>query len=433
MNWRKIKVDFFWASCSHFVSKLVGFLVIIILTRYLDKGKMGEFFFAASLSSFFAIFTELGTNQYLIREVSEKPKDAIRHLSDILSIRLPIQCVVFLLLITFSITFKSSIFKTVFLTSIYIFLEELYYSFGAFFLGLKNVYYRAVTLISAKLLLASLILLVIKKNASLTTILLCYNFSNSFLIGISLYLVWKKYGPFRLSIKWDEGRRIIRDSLPFFILSVLTLVHFKFDTIMLGFMRPYSKVATYEAGFKLLEVSQVVIRPVHMVFFPIISGLASHQNWEKIKSLLKKTLWVTGLFGIIITAVVLTSAELIVNLVFGINYDETSVVIEILFLSTPILYMGFVGVFFASALHIEKMAGWIMLVGLVSNITLNAIGIPWFGIIGAAWASVISQTVITVWLTKLNIKTLQTNRDMNNFSAVPVLWKKNRLKNTIQK
>ena len=421
MNRRKIKVDFFWASCSHFVSKLVGFLVIIILTRYLDKSKMGEFFFAASLSSFFAIFTELGTNQYLIREVSEKPNDAIRHLSDIVSIRLPIQGVVFLLLSAFTIIFKSSIFKTVCLTSIYIFLEELYFSFGAFFLGLKKVYHRAVTLISAKLLLASLILLVIKKNASLTTILICYNFANFFLVGIAFYLVWKKYGPFRLNIKWDEGRRIIKNSLPFFILSVLALVHFKFDTIMLGFMRPYSAVATYEAGFKLLEVSQFVIRPVRMVFFPIIVGLAANQNWEQIKSLFKKTLWITGSFGVIITAVVLTSAELIVTLVFGVNYDKTAVVIEILFLSAPILYMGFVSIFFASALHIEKMAGWIMLVGVVSNIILNAIGIPWLGVIGAAWASVISQTIITVWLIRLTVKTLQTNRDKNNFTALPIL------------
>jgi O-antigen/teichoic acid export membrane protein len=190
---------------------------------------------------------------------------------------------------------------------------------------------------------------------------------------------------------------------------------------MLGFMRPYSAVASYEAGFKLLEVSQFAIRPVHMVFFPIIAGMAAHQNWEQIKSLLNITLWITGSFGIIITAVVLTLADPIIKLIFGQNYHETAMVIKILFLIVPILYMGFVSTFFSSALHIEKMAGWIMLIGVVLNIILNAIGIPLLGIIGAAWASVISQAIITVWLIRLNVKTLQMNRDRNNFNALPIL------------
>ena len=62
-----------------------------------------------------------------------------------------------------------------------------------------------------------------------------------------------------------------------------------------------------------------------------------------------------------------------------------------------------------------------MLVGVVSNIILNAIGIPWLGVIGAAWASVISQTIITIWLIRLTVKILQTNRDKNNFTALPIL------------
>ena len=158
-----------------------------------------------------------------------------------------------------------------------------------------------------------------------------------------------------------------------------------------------------------------------MVFFPIIAGLTANQNWGQIKSLLNKILWITGSFGIIITAVVLTLADPIINLIFGQNYHETAMVIKILFLIVPILYMGSVGIYFSSALHIEKMAGWIMLIGVATNIILNAIGIPLLGIAGAAWASVISQTIITVWLIRLNVKVLQMNSDRNNYKALKIL------------
>jgi O-antigen/teichoic acid export membrane protein len=406
MDKQKIKVDLILATGTSFFAKLVGYIIITILVRYLTKDEMGAFFFAATLATIFALISTLGTNQYLIREVSEKPEGSITHLSQVLSLRLLLQVLLLLILNCFVLLTTPDIILTVFLTSIYIFLDHLYYSFGSYFLGLRQVIYWAITQISTKLLLAVLVIFSVNFNASLILILLCYILANTFLILLSALLVWVKYGPLRLSWNRDIMLGIARISLPFFILSFLIMVQLNIDTLMLGYMKSYSVVATYTAGIKLLEASQFVIRPIPMIFFPITAGLLLHQNWAGAKSLFQKLLLVTGSFGLLVSVGVLLTAHPIIMFVFGPDYSETVGVVRVLFLGAPFLYTGLVCIFYANALHIEKKAVWVMLIGVTGNIILSAIAISWIGAIGAAWATVVSQGFITITLLSLDFRYL---------------------------
>jgi O-antigen/teichoic acid export membrane protein len=254
--------------------------------------------------------------------------------------------------------------------------------------------------------LAVLVIFSVYFNASLTLILLCYILANTFLILFSALLVWVKYGPLRLSWNRDIMLGIARISLPFFVLSFLIMVQLNIDTLMLGYMKSYSVVATYTAGIKLLEASQFVIRPIPMIFFPITAGLVVHQNWAGAKSLFNKLLLVTGSFGLLVSVGVLLTANPIIMFVFGPDYSETVGVVRVLFLGAPFLFTGLVGIFYANALHIEKKAAWVMLIGVTGNIILSAIAISWIGAIGAAWATVVSQAFITISLLFLDFRYL---------------------------
>ncbi|MGH7901531.1 MAG: oligosaccharide flippase family protein, partial [Thermodesulfobacteriota bacterium] len=86
MDWQKIKNDLFLAFSSHFFYKIIGYFVLMILTRYLTKDEMGEFFFASALATFFALFTELGMNTHLIREIAKTPENVSHYFSEVVSI-----------------------------------------------------------------------------------------------------------------------------------------------------------------------------------------------------------------------------------------------------------------------------------------------------------------------------------------------------------
>ncbi|MFC2053987.1 flippase [Chloroflexota bacterium] len=410
MDRQKITVDLALSSSSHIIAKLVSYIVITILARYLTKEDMGAFFFAATLATFFALFTDLGTNKYLNREVSEKPANSLLYLSEVFSLRLVLQVIFLFALYGFTVLTKPEIITTVILTSIYIFLENLNYSFTAFFLGLRNVKIYALTTISAKLLLAVLVLVATGFNASLNLILLCYIIANAFLILFSLLQVRRISGPMDWVWDWETEARIIRISLPFFLVTFLTMLQLNIDTLMLGFMQPYADVATYTSGFKMLEVSQFVIRPLVAVFFPISARLAVQGNWSEFKTLFQRLLLGTGIFGLLVAIGILVSADMVVSFVFGPKYGTTANILRVLFLCAPFLYLWLVCFSFASALHIEVKIVRVMVVGVVANAILNLVGIYLLGIQGAAWATVTSQTLMTVWLVFLTWRQLQISK-----------------------
>ena len=194
MDSKKIRTDLVLATGTQFFVKLVGYVIITILVRYLTKDEMGVFLFAASLATFFALFTSMGTDQYLIREVSEKPQRALKSFSRVFSLRLLLQVAFFIIINFFVFLTKPDVLETVVLTSVYVFLEDLYFTVSLFFLGLRQVIYRAVTHISAKILLLALIILVTRMRVSLNLILMCFILSNLFLIIFSLLMVWFQDG-----------------------------------------------------------------------------------------------------------------------------------------------------------------------------------------------------------------------------------------------
>lgn len=407
MDWQKVKKDLLLASFSHFIYKVVGYLVLTILTRYLVKGEMGEFFFAASLATFFALITQLGTDNYLIREAAEKPGMALQNFSEVISIRLILFILYLLLLNGFTLIFKFEIANTVFLTSIYVLLEQLYSSFGAFFIGIKRIKYNVLVGVGTRILLVGLIFIIVKLQENLTMIIACYILANALLVSGSFLIVWRKIGKFKLTWKFDRAWKILSLSFPFFILSLLGLIHFKIDSLMLGFMKSYSAVATYEAAYKLFEASQFLIVPFGMIFLPIFSEIAFHENWKEIQKLIKKLLLIMVTLGSVVAVIVIAAAGFIIPFVFGSKYLDSISVLKVLYLTVPVLYIANISSILARSIYLEKKAIKIMLVCTVLNIILNFIGIPLWSAIGAAWATFISETILAVLLIKMNIRELQ--------------------------
>ena len=89
----------------------------------------------------------------------------------------------------------------------------------------------------------------------------------------------------------------------------------------------------------------------------------------------------------------------IVRVVYTDAYDDSAMVLRVLYLSVPGLYAATVGMFLASSMNREKRAVVIMVIGVVMNVALNLVAIPRYGPLGAAWVTVASQTTVAFWLT----------------------------------
>jgi O-antigen/teichoic acid export membrane protein len=401
---QNLKVDLALAASSDVVRKLLGYVVLATLARALSKTDMGELFFAITLASVFATITELGTHRYLTRKVAQDQARALDHLSEVLSLRLPALALAFVLLNGAAWLFMRERTHILLPVSVYVLVGDLYYSFGSLFLGLRRLGWRFATGLIDVALLVVLVLFAVRLGWSLNGVLVSYVASSVTLVVVTALVVRVRFGRFGLVTDRTRLRAALGESLPFFALVFLSLAYFKVDTMMILFIRSAEDVALYEAGYKFYEISRFAVRSAGMVFFPLSAALVAGDDWAGFRALSQKILMGAAAVGTVVGILVISFAPPVVPAVWGSAYGSSIPVVRVLFLGLPFLYMSYVSSFLAQALKLEGRIVGVMAVALVFNVSLNALLIPAFGAVGAAWTTVIGESVLALTMVSLVVR-----------------------------
>jgi O-antigen/teichoic acid export membrane protein len=398
VNQTKVRTDLGLAVSAELVQKLVGYVVIVLLARYLDKARMGEYFFAAAVSAMFAMPAELGTSKYLVRTAAERPDDAGDALSRVVTLRLPLAALSFAVLAGLTALLRPDILLVMTLTAAYTLIGDLYYSFGATFVGLRRMKLRFATAAVGHVALLGAVVVGVRTGGTLPQILTGYVGANLVAVAAAVLVMRVRVG--HVGLRWDpEGvLSIVRESWPFFLLAVLGLVQFKVDTVMIFFLGSATGVANYESAYKLLEVSRIAVRPLNLIFFPIAARLAVGEDWEELRRLVRRLVLGVGGLGLLATLVMTAAAGFIVPLIWGSRYADAVPILRVLYLTAAPLYVGFVCSFTAFALHLERQTLRVLAAAAALNLAANAFAIPLAGPIGAAWTTLATELFIAGWL-----------------------------------
>jgi O-antigen/teichoic acid export membrane protein len=408
MHWSKTRVDLALATGAEVVQKLAGYAVLAILARHFEKADMGRLFFAMALTSVIAAATELGTGRHLVREVAVRPEVALRRLGEVVALRAPLIIGAFLLLAGAVSFTRPALAPIVLPAAAAGLLNDLSYSYGAFLIGQRQVALRLATGLSGPLTLVVMIAVAVSRDATLPQVLLCYVVAALVPLSAQALVIRRLFGPVPLAGTRSGSIAAARASLPFFLLNTLGIVHFKVDALLLFALATPAAVAIYETGYKLFEVSRFVVRPTATVFYPVSAALAGRGDWPGFSRTLRQLLLLAGGVGAAISLTVLVAAPLAVRLVWGSNYADTALVLRILYLAVPALYLGFVATFLAGALRQEAAAARALALCLAANIVLNLVAIPRWGPLGAAWVTVVTETVAATWLLWLVYRALRS-------------------------
>lgn len=405
LDWPKIRRDLGMLFFSQLAYKLASYGVLMVLTRHFAKDEIGEFFFALSIATSAALATELGLNQDLVRETARRSERALDFLGQALAIRLPIFALYFAGLAVFALTTRPAILDTLLLVGAFVALEQIYLIIGSMFVGIRRVHYTVAVGLLTRTVLVLLVLGVARGGGGLHAILGAHIAANALLVGAAALIVQRRIGPLRLR-RPDDLRRVLGRSLPLFALTVLGTLHFNVDTVMLGFLRPYSEVATYNVAFRLLEAAQILVRPLLMIFLPLCAGLAIEGRFDALTALYRRMLLYAGGTGVALAVGALVGAGVAIPLLFGAAYASSAPLLRVLYLAVPALYANAVAGVLARSLDLERSAVAWMTGCVLLNVVLNAVTIPRWGAVGAAWSSVVSQSLLAAVLMRLNLRAL---------------------------
>lgn len=219
----------------------------------------------------------------------------------------------------------------------------------------------------------------------------------AFLLG-AWWLLRRIPEPVRSSVPEYETRVWARKALPFVALAGMGVINQRIDIVMLGLFRPDATVGIYQAVVVGGSLVSFGLQAVNTAVAPQISRLWATRDLVQMQRLATASARVSAAVALPVAVVFATLGGPLLGLAFGSEFSAGALALAILAAGQFInSFFGSVGGF----LTMTQYAGLAMRgVGIAagSNVIMNALLVPRFGMDGAAVATATSVALVNLIL-----------------------------------
>ena len=185
---------------------------------------------------------------------------------------------------------------------------------------------------------------------------------------------------------------------PVFVLLIASLaieVYMMIDTLMLGIFHDDTVVGCYSNAMKLTRMVNTLCSAIGAVLLPRLSVTFAKQDKKQFNGLVNTALKVMLLLAIPAAVGMVVLSDEIVALLFGSTFGQSVPVLRVLALMVPVVVFNtMLGMQVLVTANMESKYILSVAIGAVVNIVSNAIFIPRFGGVAAAWTSLVSEVVV---------------------------------------
>lgn len=411
----------------------VGLFIGLWLARYLGPEQFGLFSFASAFTAIFAAVSTFGLQNIVVREIVQYPVEENKILGTSA-----------ILLILGGLIAYIAINSTFYLIRPEDILSRLLVAvLGATTLcqvGEVAVYwfesqtkskYTVLVQNSAFVLFAVIKAILIILNAPLIAFALS-TLLEAIIASVMLLIVFGKYGkPLKSLIPdFNKAKSLLQDSWPLMLSGIAVIIYMRIDQIMLGKMVDDTAVGIFSAAVKVSELWYFVpVAIVGSVFPEIIKkkSISKKKYYEMLQCLYDIMVIISV---IIVLPMTYISTPLVVYL-FGKAYEEAGSVLAIHLWSSVFVFLGVASSKWFVAENRQTLALQRTILGAITNIGLNFWLIPIYGVLGAAWATVISQAVTVLVADALHKDTrIMFKMKLDSFNIIRAFQRLNRVVST---
>lgn len=386
-----------WSLSARVVSLLVSFFVTIYLVRYLGPENYGQLSYAISFVGLFSILSTLGIDNILYRDLIKYADRRDEYLGSALVLKLIAGAIASGLTVFFAFTLSTDD-----VSRLVIILLSLTFLFNAF--NIINYEFQAdvaqkyTSLVSMFVVffLNFLKVVIILLGEGIIYIACILLLEAVLYAGLFATIRLRHYGSlfkwrFNKSVCWQ----LLSDSWPFIFITAFATIYTRIDQVMLKGMVSPEAVGLYDAAVRISEMWLFVPAIVASSLFPaIVNARKSAPNEYK-----KRLIILTGLlvsFGLLIAVPLTLLSGPVIQLLYGSAFLASASVLAIyvwagVFASVDIVVRYFLITENQRVLIFLTTMGTAMV-----NVFLNLLFIPQFGIIGAAWSTLISYMILIV-------------------------------------
>jgi PST family polysaccharide transporter len=196
---------------------------------------------------------------------------------------------------------------------------------------------------------------------------------------------------FKLTLNKKMSFFLVKEGLPLLLSAITVILYLKIDQLIIAYLLDNKSVGVYSAASRITEMFYAVPVIISNVFFPRIVTVKNKQGQRHL--LLKNLYGIVIFITLIISVLVSYFSDPIIYYLFGESYMEATEILVIY--AWSLVFMGLL-VSSSKLLLVINRNDIILkrgIMGLISNVVLNFVLIPKMGIVGAAWATLISYSI----------------------------------------
>ena len=265
-----------------------------------------------------------------------------------------------------------------------------------FFQGLQNFKVTALRSVFFKIIGTALTFVFVKKPED-AAMYLAFDVGSTLLGNLSLF---KKLKMYLTPIQRKEIRPFscLKESLQFFIPGIAVQIYTVLDKTMLwryaggGLENGY-----YEQAMKIIRFSVSILSAYSTAFFPRMVEVFHHATEEEARDKIQKGAQIVTFLGLPITWGIALTAPTLVPVFLGEGYEQSIALLQIL--APEVFVIGIstaLGQQYYNAAGKQNLSTAFVTCGALLNIGLNLCLMPRLFSVGAAIASCLTETVITI-------------------------------------
>jgi len=382
-----------WAVAQQVSTLALTGLFSIVLVRFVSVAEFGLYSYAVSFASLGVAIMVSGLQGLAIREFRTRPEASSAILASLFFIRELMAVAVYLIFVVFTLaTSEQSIVAPTLVACLAIFARvmdapELW--FQAKLLTKIPALIRIVTAV----IFFGLRLIVLIWYPSVFALVALF-VAEQLVNGVWIVLSYRRASrekaftrPRRL-----ETSTLARRALPLALSGVSNQINLRSDVLIIQALAGSTSVGLYAAAARISEILYAFPTAYMNATFPSLLDVRKKfgSNSSEYRRELQRGFDTAFWFGVFVVAGTLICADWAITLLFGPDYAESSSVLKVHVLACPFVFMAAI----LSKWIVAEDKLWVSLfrhtLGAAFSIVLNLLLIPEFGIVGSAWATVVS-------------------------------------------
>ncbi len=429
---KKFAFDISLTFMASVTNMALGFVITLMLGRYLGPGDLGLYYMNSTIYGISILFGGIGIPAAVIKYIAENKDD--RYISNkvitsgiITSILIGIGFSVFMYL---SAGIFENIFKMPGLSGLLRTLSPVYpFSLtGGVLLGILNgrreMKKYAISTILQSILMTGFSVLMVEQGFGVKGVVFSVVLSSA---GSCLYLFWVTRNYF--DIAFDNYVQTTREILIFgvqiFGTNAINVINYQADTIMIGYFLTATDVGYYGVAVSFTKFFWIIPSAIQTITYPATSEYWKTKNIQALQTMIDKSMKYAALMLIPIGLGVGFFAREIILILFKKGFNNS--ILPMLILITGTVIYGIIISIGGSISGAGRpdLGVRVVAISAAVNIVLNALFIPYYGISGAAVATLISLSLNAILGLVLTVKILKIKFDASWFikmAGLTVIW-----------